>query len=261
MKIVSFNVNGLRSIISKDKSGTRGTDNENVLESLVREHDVDILCLQETKCPDTTETRLSFEFSKIKSATRKGYSGVAVYSKIMPLYVHDDFDDDTEGRVMCLEFRKFFLINVYVPNSKPDLSRLEYRTNTWEPRMRSYINTLQLRKPVVVVGDLNVAHTELDIHTNKGHVRSHGYTLEERTAFSKLLEECKLVDSFRQLHPTTKEFSWFSPFANSRSNNKGWRIDYSLVSSKIAKQVVQSDILGDFFGSDHLPVILDIDVK
>ena len=275
MKIVTWNVNGLRSVLSKDKTGakTNGTETPNVLRTLLDEHAPDIICLQETKCPcDLPDDNFSMPFRKIlSSTTKKGYSGVAVFSTTEPLEIHDDFAHNEEGRLLCLEYPKFFLVNAYVPNSKQDLSRLDYRVNTWEASVRDYLHDLQETKPgsqgtnpgnqgksVIYVGDLNVAPTELDIHTVKGHARSHGYTMEERTAFAELKGQCGLVDAFRTLHPDQKTYTWFSNFAKSRERNKGWRIDHVLVSKKLETKLVSADILGDYFGSDHVPVMVEL---
>lgn len=256
MKIITFNVNGLRAVLQKDKSGKRG-GNTNVLQALLAEHDPDILCLQETKCPEDVATGLPFAFTKIlASKTRKGYSGVAVLSKEPPLQVFDDFPHNEEGRVIVAEYPKFVLINAYVPNAKPDLSRLSYRVD-WEQAMRAYINKCQ--KPVVYVGDLNVAPAEIDLHNPKANVKSHGFTVEERGAFADLLKDCKLVDTFRVLHPDERAYTWYSNFGKARENNKGWRIDHILVSKKLQKKIQAVEILGDYYGSDHVPVLARLD--
>jgi exodeoxyribonuclease III len=261
MKIITYNCNGLRAILSKDKTGKRDTDNPNTLQSLIKEEKPDIICLQETKCPEDLQTSIPFSFHKIiSSKTRKGYSGVAVYSNIPPMNTLEDFPDNKEGRVLCLEFDKFFLLNTYTPNSKADLSRLDYRVNVWEPAIRKYINDLQKTKPVVFASDFNVAPTELDIHTVKGHARSHGFTIEERTAFAALLSESKLVDAYRVLHPHTKKYTWFSNFGKAKENNKGWRIDTFLVSSKLQNSIKRIDIMDQYLSSDHRPVLLEIDL-
>ena len=261
VKIVCWNVNGLRAILKKDKQGKRDTEQPNVLESLISEHEPDIVCLNETKCPEDIDPNLPYSFKKIyASRTKKGYSGVAVFSNMEPLNVLEDFPENEEGRVLCLEYPEFYLVNCYTPNSKPDLSRLSYRVNTWDRTMKEYISKLQKKKPVIYTGDMNVAPTAMDIHTEKGHLRSHGYTIEERNAFFELLKECEMIDCFRYLHPTTRKYSWWSNFAKSRENNKGWRIDQFLVTKKLTKNIKTADILTDYYGSDHAPIILDIDI-
>jgi len=261
MRIISWNVNGLRAILEKDKNGKRDTKNKNVLESLILEQDPDIICLQETKCPEDCKMDVNFKYKKILSSkNKKGYSGVAILSKEEPINVLEDFSENEEGRLICLEFYKFYLINVYVPNSKPDLSRLDYRINIWESKIKKYINKLQEKKLVIYTGDLNVAPTELDIHTIKGHNRSHGFTEEERNAFLELKKECKMIDTFRYLHPNEKKYSWFSNFGKARENNKGWRIDIFLISDKLQQNIKNSDILREYNGSDHIPIILDLDI-
>lgn len=259
MKLISYNVNGLRAIIQKDKDGKRDTGNHHSLMSLIKEQDPDILALQECKCPEDFDPKLPFPYKYIKaSKTKKGYSGVAVFSKIEPIKVIDDFLENEEGRVLCLEFPKFILLNTYTPNSKPDLSRLEYRYNKWEPMIRDYVNRLQKEKPIVFCSDFNVAPTELDIYSTKGKEKMHGFTIEERTEYSKLLKECALIDTFRHMYPTTRKYSWFSYFGKAREKNNGWRIDGWLVSKKLANKVKGADILNDYVGSDHAPVSLDL---
>lgn len=261
MKIVTWNVNGIRAVLQKDKSGKRNTKNPNVLTDLINEHDPDIICLQETKCPQDLDIMLPFTYKKlIASTTKKGYSGVAVLSKIPPLKELNDFPHNEEGRVIVLEYPEFYLFNTYTPNSKPDLSRLEYRINVWEKQIRTYLNRLQKKKPVIYVSDFNVAPTGLDIHKIKGHEKTHGFTIEERGAFAELLEECDLVDTYRMLHPMERKYTWFSNFAKSRENNKGWRIDMVLVSKQLSNKIESVDILSDYYGSDHIPVIAKIKV-
>jgi exodeoxyribonuclease III len=267
IKIVSWNVNGLRAVLSKDKQGKRDTGKPNVLESLFAEHDPDIVALQETKCPDTlesvvlTSSKMAFRHI-VASKTRKGYSGVAVFSKMKPIRVLNDFPENDEGRVLCVEYPEFYLLNMYVPNTKPDLSRLSYRTDVWEPVVRTYINDLQTRKPVVAVGDFNVAPTELDIHTVKGHTNAHGFTKQEREAYRTTLESCDLTNAFRFLHPTKREYTWFSNFAKSRERNRGWTIDHILVSKQLAntRTIKAFHTFGDFHSSDHLPIMVELAV-
>lgn len=257
MKIISWNINGLRAVLDKNKEGKRGTGEKHVIQELIDEYDPDVLCLQETKCPADFDSKLPFEYSRIlASSTRKGYSGVAVFSKIKPLRILDDFPMNEEGRVLVFEFDRLYVLNTYTPNSKPDLSRLEYRTQTWEKEMKAYINSLQKNKPVVYVSDFNVAATEIDIHTAKGHERMHGFTIEERTAYAQLLEECNMIDSWRHQHPGERKYTWYSNFAKARERNKGWRIDGAVVSKSLVEKIKETDILSDYKGSDHVPVYL-----
>ncbi len=266
MKIISFNVNGVRAVLQKNKKGIRGTQDPNVLEVLIADRDPDIIALQETKCPDNIKINLgnNYHFQKIiSSKTRKGYSGVAVFSKHHPIKDWTDtFPENQEGRLICLEYDGFLFINIYVPNSKPDLSRLDYRVNKWEKIMRDYIEYLTsiIKKPMIVVADFNVAPTEIDLHNPKANVRSHGFTIEERSAFQDLLKSCKLIDAYRFQHPHEIKYTWFSHFANSRTRNVGWRIDMALVSLSLSQYVKQTDILSDYFGSDHVPIFLELKI-
>jgi exodeoxyribonuclease-3 len=254
MKIITWNVNGLRAILKKKKG------DEYVLDALISENDPDIICLQETKCPaDLNITIPNYKFIKIlASQTKKGYSGVAIFSKEDPINILDDFPHNEEGRVIVLEFQKYYVINTYTPNSKPDLSRLEYRITVWEKSIREYIN--KIRKPIIFVSDFNVAPTEIDIHNPKSNQNTHGFTIQERQAFGLLLKECNLVDTYRIMNPTKQEYTWFSHFAKSRENNKGWRIDTILVSKKLANHIKDIKILDTYYASDHLPVIAEIDI-
>jgi exodeoxyribonuclease III len=261
MKIVTWNVAGLRAVLAKNKAGKRDTDDPNAIAALIKEHEPDIIAIQESKCPENLNTNLDYSFQKIlASQTRKGYAGVAVFSKIQPISVLDDFphEHNKEGRVISLEFKTCYLINAYVPNSKGDLSRLEYRTAKWEAAMREYINKLQEMKPVIYLADLNVAPTEMDIYTTKGHKRAAGFTIEERTEYDKMMKDCKLIDTYRHLYPEKREYTYFSNFAKSRERGAGWRIDMALVSRKLKKYVKDVTILKDYYGSDHVPVLLEL---
>lgn len=261
MKFISYNVNGIRAALQKDKEGKRDTHNDHSLLTLIKEHDPDILVLQECKCDQDFDAKLPFQYSYIHSATtKKGYSGVAVFCKKEPLKVLVDFPENQEGRVLCLEYPKFYLLNTYTPNSKPDLSRLKYRVETWEPLIREYVNKLQEKKPIIFASDFNVAPTPIDIYSTKGKERMHGFTIEERTAFQDLLTQCKLVDTFRYLHPTTRKYSWFSYFGKAREKNNGWKIDAWLVSKKLQSKIKSADILNDYYMSDHCPITLELDL-
>lgn len=255
MKILTWNVNGLRSVLSKDKTGLKTTE-KNVLQQIIELYDPDIMCLQETKCPADLNIDLPFEFIHIEEAQKKGYSGVAVFSKIKPLRIIEHGIDDNEGRIILLEFDQFYLLNTYTPNSKQDLSRLPYRIDVWEKNIRSLIQSL--KKNIVFVSDFNVAPTELDIHTVKGHEKSHGFTIQERDAFATLLKECDLIDTFRYKYPDAKTYTWYSNFGQARSKNKGWRIDMALVNSKFIKKLKDVKILSHIYGSDHIPVLLEL---
>lgn len=260
MKFITFNVNGLRSILQKDITGTKKIDNPNIIEYILQTYSPDFLCLQEIKCPQDFKLDNfipgDYMYEINSSKTKKGYSGTAIITKHKPLNILYNFHENEEGRLICLEYPKFYIINTYVPNSKPDLSRLEYRTDTWEQSIVNYISNL--KKPVIYLGDLNVAPTELDIHNAKSNEKSHGYTVEERSAFANLIKKCKLVDTFRHLHPNKKEYTWFSPFQKSRERNKGWRIDHILVSKVLKSKIKSCDILSNIYGSDHLPVIAEV---
>ena len=263
VKIISWNVNGVRAVLKKDKQGKRDTDKECVLQALIREEDPDVLAFQGTKCPEDLLVELDdmYKYNRIlASKTKKGYSGVAIFSKMYPLKELVDFPENEEGRVLALEFEKFYLINAYVPNSKPDLSRLDYRVNVWEKSMREYIVRLQKKKPVIYVADFNVAPTEMDLSNPQANLKSHGFTIEERTAFTELCDTCKLIDAFRMKHPKEKKWSWFSNFANSRARNVGWRIDHTLVSYEFADKIKRADVLGDYYGSDHVPVLVEVNI-
>jgi exodeoxyribonuclease III len=275
MKFISWNVNGIRSVLQKDKSGNKiEKAQENGIDYIVKTYDPDVICLQEVKCSPGHQTELKQYETRYPniyvncSKARKGYSGVLIMSKERPKEVYYEFEKMSlkdinhdflqEGRLITLDFDKFYLVNCYTPNSKQKLERLEQRTKEWEPLFRSYIKTLQKDKPVIVCGDLNVAYTELDLHNTKGHSRSAGFTKEEREEFGKLLEECELTDTFREKYPTERKYTYFSNFRNSRQNNKGWRIDYFLVSSFYKKKFKRADIMTDIYGSDHVPIYLEI---
>jgi exodeoxyribonuclease-3 len=267
MKIISFNINGLRSVLGKDKTGKKIATGETVIETLIKEQEPDIICLQEIRCSDNVNLKIinfedyGYEDITLNCAEKKGYSGTAIFSKVKPLSIKLDFNNN-EGRIITFEFSKFILINTYVPNAKPDLSRLDYRINTWEKSIRNYIKNLQniSDKHIVYCGDLNVAHNEIDVHSPTGAKNKHGFTLEERDSLQKLLTECKLIDSFRFIHPNEQKYSWFSNFAKSRERGKGWRIDYFLVSQKLKTKIVKADILSDYYGSDHVPIILEFKI-
>lgn len=249
MKLVSWNVNGLRACLNKG-----------FLEAL---HTLDphIICLQETKMQQgQAELDLSGYTEYWNSAEKKGYSGTAIFTKTQPLRHQLGLgipEHDGEGRVITLEFEEFFLVNVYTPNSKRGLERLDYRME-WEDAFRAYLLELDKTKPVVVCGDLNVAHREIDIKNAKSNQRSAGFTQEERDKMSALLES-GFADTFRTLHPEeTGAYSWWSYMGNARANNVGWRIDYFLTSQRLMPVVEAASIHPTILGSDHCPVSLEL---
>lgn len=273
MKIITWNVNGIRSVMCKEKNGTKHAKPivNNVVSTLLAEQNPDVLCLQEIKCgvdvkiAETLDIKgLGYNHISINcSKARKGYSGVCIISKDEPLNIIHDFGDfdktptlNNEGRVLTAEFNHVFVVNVYTPNSKPDLSRLDYRTNEWDAAFRKYIQHLMLKKTVIACGDFNVAPHEIDVNNPKTAKGSHGFTDDERNSFNRLLTDCNMIDTFRQLNPSQIAYSWFSPFAKSRERNKGWRIDHILVAKKLKTKLKTADILGEFYGSDHVPCSL-----
>lgn len=277
MRVVTWNVNGIRSVLSKTKNGEKHSKpiKNNVVRVLLEELHPDVLCLQEVKCsPDVDVEQmldlngLGYNFCTMNCATvRKGYSGTCVISKIKPLEVIHGFGKfDTsinmndEGRMITIEFESFFVINVYTPNSKADLSRLDFRTKVWDKRFREFVRKLQSRKHVIVCGDFNVAPEEIDVNNPKSAKGSHGFTLEERNSFGLLMTEANLVDTFREHNGSTVAYSWFSPFAKSREKNKGWRIDHILVSEAIKEEIVESKMYAEYFGSDHIPYCASLNI-
>jgi exodeoxyribonuclease-3 len=247
MKLISWNVNGIRAAAGKG-----------FIEKL-QELDPDIMCLQETKAQDdqVRETLFGIDYHVFSnSAAKKGYSGTAILSKIEPIRVVNDMgieEHDQEGRVIAAEFNDFWLITVYTPNSKNELLRLDYRVQ-WDQDFKNYLSELQKKKPVIVCGDLNVAHKPLDIKNDKSNYdKSPGYTQKEIDGMDALIN-AGLVDSFRQFHPDEEKFSWWSFRANARARNIGWRIDYFLVSQSLASNLTDAFILDEVEGSDHCPV-------
>lgn len=251
MKLITWNVNGLRACMDKG-----------FLE-FVKAENPDFVCVQETKMqPDQAEVPLDGYLKFWNSAVKKGYSGTAIFAKEEPLSVNLHIDaegHDTEGRAITLEYENFYLVTVYTPNSKDGLARIDYRME-WEDEFRSYIKKLDQKKPVIVCGDLNVAHQEIDLKNPKANRGSAGFSDQEREKFQTLLD-MGLTDSFRFLYPETKEiYTWWSYRFNARVNNAGWRIDYFLVSNRINEKLNDVIIRDDVFGSDHCPVFLDINL-
>ncbi len=248
MKLISWNVNGLRAC------KTKGFD------EFFKNENADIFCIQETKMQEgQAELDIEGYYRYMSSAEKKGYSGTLVYTKVKPLSVVYGVNGlyNDEGRVITLEYDNFYLVNVYVPNSKEGLLRLDYRME-FEDNFRGYLNSLKEKKNVILCGDLNVAHKEIDIKNPKTNLRNAGFTIEERDKFSKLLES-GFTDTFRYLYPDTVTYSWWSYRFKAREKNAGWRIDYFVVNNEFATHVKDSLILTDIFGSDHCPVKLIID--
>lgn len=252
MKLISWNVNGLRACTNKG------------FLDYFKEINADIFCVQETKlqegqiCLDLEGYTQHWNY-----AIKKGYSGTAVYSKKEPLSIHYGIhseEHDSEGRAITLEFEQFYLVNVYTPNSQRDLARLDYRLR-WEDQLRRYLLELDVLKPVILCGDLNVAHTEIDLKNPKSNKGNSGFTDEERGKMDELLDS-GFIDSFRSLYPDQEgAYSWWSYMNKVRERNIGWRIDYFIVSKKIENLVKDSQIHSSVMGSDHCPVVLDIDLK
>ena len=251
VKLISWNVNGLRAVVGKGF-----VDIFNAL-------DADVFCLQETKLQaGQIELDLPGYEQYWNYAERKGYSGTAVFTRIKPLNVTYGMGieaHDTEGRMITLEYETFYLINVYTPNSKDELARLPYRME-WEDDVRAYLKKLEQTKPVVLCGDLNVAHEEIDLKNPKTNRGNAGFTDEERGKMTELLE-AGFVDSFRYLYPDkTDSYSWWSYMGHAREKNVGWRIDYFITSKDIEKNIKEATIYPDIFGSDHCPVGLEIEL-
>lgn len=250
MKFVSWNVNGLRAAMKK---GFR---------DFFEVMDADFICIQETKMQEE-QKEFAFDgyYEFWNDADKKGYSGTLIYTKHKPLRVQLGLDDgayNDEGRIITLEYDDFYLVTTYVPNSKRELLRLDYRQD-YEDRVREYYNELNKYKPVILCGDLNVAHKEIDLKNPKSNRKNAGFTIEERTKFTKLLES-GFTDTFRHLHPEEIKYSWWSYMFNARANNTGWRIDYFVVSNDIVCKIKSADILTEVFGSDHCPVTLELDI-
>ena len=250
MKLISWNVNGIRACINKG------------FKDFFNEIDSDIFCIQETKC-QKDQIDLEFEgyTSYWNSAEKKGYSGTAIFTKQKPISVTYGIgieEHDKEGRVITLEFEKFYMINIYTPNSKRELERLEYR-QIWEDEIRKYMLKLNENKPVIMCGDLNVAHKEIDLKNPKTNRHNAGFT-DERNKMTELLD-AGFVDTFRVLYPEKENaYSWWSYMGHAREKNVGWRIDYFIVSKSIENCIKEAKIHSEIFGSDHCPVELEIDI-
>ncbi|MDD3999343.1 MAG: exodeoxyribonuclease III [Bacilli bacterium] len=244
MKFISWNVNGLRAVMKKGF--------KDYFDSV----DADIFAIQETKMQ---EEQKSFDFPNYyeywSCAEKKGYSGTLIYTKKKPLQVTYGTESgkyNDEGRIITLEFENYYFVNVYVPNSQRELTRLDYRMQ-FEEDFKGYLLLLDTKKPVVLCGDLNVAHTEIDLKNPKSNERNAGFTIEERTKFQALLN-AGFTDTYRYLYPDKIEYTWWSYMFNARQNNAGWRIDYFLTSNRLQDKIKDSKIFGDVLGSDHCPV-------
>ena len=250
MKLISWNVNGIRACISKG------------FNEFFNKIDADILCVQETKLQEEQAENINFDgYNRyINCAVKKGYSGTMVFSKVKPINVTYGLgiqEHDQEGRVITLEFDKFYFVCCYTPNSKRELERLDYRM-TWEDEMRKYLKNLETSKPVVYCGDLNVAHEEIDLKNPKTNHLSAGFTDQEREKMTELLSE-GFIDTYRYLYPEKIEYSWWSYMRQAREKNVGWRIDYFIVSNTLKDKILDAKIHTEVLGSDHCPIESDID--
>ena len=251
MKLVSWNVNGIRACLTKG------------FEEFFKKVDADIFCIQETKCqPEQVELEFKGYKSYWNSAEKKGYSGTAIFTKKEPIsakYGIGIEEHDKEGRVITLEFENFYMVTIYTPNSKRELERLDYR-QIWEDEIRKYLLKLNETKPVIMCGDLNVAHKEIDLKNPKTNTRNAGFTIEERTKMTELLD-AGFTDTFRYLYPDKENaYSWWSYMRKAREKNVGWRIDYFIVSKAIEKNIKEATIYSNVLGSDHCPVGLEIEI-
>ena len=267
LTIISWNVNGIRAVIKKG-----------CFLEFVEKYKPDILCLQETKAERGQAVIDLPEYTEFwnSSKSKKGYSGTAIFTKVKPLSVENDIilgkeidkelhdeqgrDAHLEGRVVTAEFKKYFLVTVYTPNAKDDLSRLQFRYKQWDPLFLKHVTNLEKKKPVIFCGDLNVAHEEIDLARPKENIGNKGFTSEEREGFTNFVK-AGFVDTFRARHPgESNHYTWWSHFANARQRNIGWRIDYVLVSSEIQKNIQDAFILPEVMGSDHCPVGIKLSI-
>lgn len=249
MKLISWNVNGFRACLGKG------------FEDYFKQFDADIFCIQETKMqPEQVTTSFEGYTQYFNSAVKKGYSGTAVFTKQEPVSVTFNFEGHTdEGRAIVCEYEKFYLVNLYVPNAQRELARIDYRMQ-WEDDLRAFLTALDQKKPVIVCGDLNVAHQEIDLKNPKSNVGNAGFSDEERGKFGELLES-GFTDTFRYLYPDRKDaYSWWSYMFKSRERNVGWRIDYFLVSDRLRDCIRKAEIYPEVMGSDHCPVGLEIEL-
>lgn len=249
MKILSWNVNGLRAALKKGFT------------DFVAEHSPDVLCVQETKSPGgPIEIDLPDYHVYWSHADKKGYSGTATFLRQEPISVREGIGIDThdhEGRVLTCELDDLFVVNVYVPNSKRDLSRLPYRSEEWDVDFLAYLKELEKSKPVVCCGDFNVAHKEIDLTHPKANVKNHGFTPEERQGFDNIVE-AGFIDTFRMFEEGPEHYTWWSLMGNCRARNVGWRIDYTIASEALQPRLKSAFILSDVMGSDHCPVGIEL---
>ena len=251
MKLVSWNVNGIRACVNKGFS------------DFFQEINADIFCIQETKCQ---KGQIELEFDGYKSywnsAEKKGYSGTAIFVKKEPInviYGIGKDEHDNEGRVITLEYDNFYIVNIYTPNSKRELERLDYR-QVWEDEIREYLSQLKENKPVIMCGDLNVAHKEIDLKNPKTNRRNAGFTDEEREKMTELLNS-GFIDTYRYLYPDKENaYTWWSYMGKAREKNVGWRIDYFIVSNNLKDKIKEAKIYAEIMGSDHCPVSLEINI-
>jgi len=251
MKIISWNVNGIRAVLKKG------------FLDFINDFNPDIICIQETKAhPEQVDLDLdNYKYKYWNSATKKGYSGTAIFSKIKPISVQNDMNiekHDDEGRVICMELKNYFLVTVYTPNSKRDLSRLDYRAKEWDRDFLIYLKELEKIKPIIFCGDLNVAHKEIDLKNPKTNKRNAGFTDEERLGFDNYINS-GFLDTFRMFNKEPNHYTWWSYMFNSRAKNVGWRIDYFCISEILKKKITKSIILPEIMGSDHAPILIEID--
>ena len=249
MKLISWNVNGIRACLNKGFS------------EFFKEINADIFCIQETKCqPEQIELKYEGYISYWNSAEKKGYSGTAIFTKKQPINVTYGIgieEHDKEGRIITLEFDDFYLVTNYTPNAKRELERLDYRM-VWEDEIRKYLLELNTKKPVIMCGDLNVAHEEIDLKNPKTNKGNAGFTNEERGKMTELLN-AGFIDSYRHLYPEKIEYSWWSYMGHAREKNVGWRIDYFIVSNDFKEKIKDAKIYTEILGSDHCPVGLEIE--
>ena len=249
MKLISWNVNGIRACLNKGFS------------EFFKEINADIFCIQETKCqPEQIELKFEGYISYWNSAEKKGYSGTAIFTKKQPINVTYGIGiekHDKEGRIITLEFDDFYLVTNYTPNAKRELERLDYRM-VWEDEIRKYLLELNTKKPVIMCGDLNVAHEEIDLKNPKTNKGNAGFTNEERGKMTELLNS-GFIDSYRYLYPEKTEYSWWSYMGRAREKNVGWRIDYFIVSNDFKEKIKNATIYTEILGSDHCPVGLEIE--
>lgn len=260
MKIISWNINGLRSFFKKK-----------YLNELLQKYNPDILCLSETKLNKNIDIKIIeanidnisnnlYKYKYWNISDKGGYSGTAIFMKKKPLNIvlgleYENKNIDNEGRIILIEYKKYYLINVYTPNSGIGLNRLEWRTKIWDRAFEKYIDKLQQLKPVIICGDLNVARTEIDLKNPTKNLHTAGYTIEERESFELLIKNLKLIDIFRNLYPDKIQYTYWTYKFKARENNIGWRIDYFLLSHKLIKKIKECSII-DMLGSDHAPIQL-----